>query len=87
MLKRKPPKLAEKTEWRVFEQLMLPRTYREDILKVVHKVLLVGHLGVTKMHKKLTKHFYWPGIMGDVKRFCRACKICRETGSSNQKIP
>ena len=38
-----------------------------------------GHLGVQRTVTKLLHDFYWPGVMSDVKRFCRSCDICQRT--------
>ena len=35
---------------------------------------------------KITSNFYWPGIHGDVTRFCRSCDICQRT-IQKRKVP
>ena len=39
-----------------------------------------------KTMDKITSNFYWPGIHGDVTRFCRSCDICQRTIQKG-KIP
>jgi hypothetical protein len=36
-------------------------------------------MGIQKTTDKITINFYWPGIHGDVTRFCRSCDICQKT--------
>ena len=36
-------------------------------------------MGVRKTYDRIMHNFYWPGICGDVKRFCRSCDICQRT--------
>ena len=28
------------------------------------------------MHGKLGKHYWWPGMRGDIVKWCRACLVC-----------
>ena len=71
----------------VFRQLVMPKEYREEMLRLAHEVPMAGHLGVAKTRNKLLEHFYWPGVEKDVKTFCGSCQICQSTGKPNQKIP
>ena len=43
-------------------------------------------MGVQKTMDKITSNFYWPGIHGDVTRFCRSCDICQRT-IQKRKVP
>ena len=53
---------------------------------VAHDNLWAGHLGVTKTYKRVSKHFFWPGLKKDVSMFCRTCHVCQMTGKPNQVI-
>ena len=46
-----------------------------------------GHLGVTKTYDTVHRHFFWPGLKGDVAQFCRTCRTCQIAGKPNQSIP
>ncbi|CAB4041645.1 zinc finger [Paramuricea clavata] len=48
-------------------------------MDVAHSSIMGGHLGIQKTTDKVTSNFYWPGIHGDVTRFCRSCDICQKT--------
>ena len=46
-------------------------------------------MGIKKTTDKIQSAFYWPGIPGDVTRFCKSRCVCQETVSkgSLQKVP
>ena len=68
---------AEK--WSTVTQIVVPFEYRQRILKIGHDIPLAGHLGVNKTRDRILKNFYWPGIFGDISRFCRSCDSCQKT--------
>ena len=64
---------------KIILQVMVPQPLRERIMDVAHSSIMDGHMGVEKTTDKITSNFYWPGIHGDVTRFCRSCDICQKT--------
>jgi transposase InsO family protein len=58
---------------------------KTKILGEVHDSKLAGHLGVEKTYKLLQKHFYWPNIYRDVKKYVTTCLICQRIKSENKK--
>ena len=64
---------------RISLQLVVPYGYREKVLKLAHESLLAGHLGIRKTLDRVVSEFYWPGVCGDVSRFCKSCDICQRT--------
>ena len=74
---------------RTFKQLIVPKRLRQHVLKVGHDSLLAGHLGVRKMTAKVLSEFYWPGVQGDISRYCRSCDLCQKTFPKGKvpKIP
>ena len=38
-----------------------------------------GHLGIKKTMDRVLTEFLWPGVCGDVSRFCKSCDICQRT--------
>ena len=38
-----------------------------------------GHLGIKKTMDRVLTEFFWPGVCGDVSRFCKSCIICQRT--------
>ncbi|KAK0144590.1 Retrovirus-related Pol polyprotein from transposon 412 [Merluccius polli] len=87
MRKWRPPERPATDEWSVFEQIVLPQGYREDVLRLAHETPLAGHLGIRKTQAKVMRHCYWPKLHQDVVMFCRSCHSCQVVGKPNQKVP
>ena len=62
MRKWSPPDVPLSAEWSVIHQIVVPKVYKRDILKLAHESPMGGHLGINKTNSKITKHFYWPQI-------------------------
>ena len=73
----------------VLNQLVVPEVYRRYVLGLAHDTIMSGHLGVKKTSDRIMKNFFWPGISGDVKRYCQSCDICQRTvnAGSAKKVP
>ena len=61
------------------KQLMVPKILRNRVLKTAHDNKMSGHLGIKKTQDRVTSHFFWPGLYGDVKRYCKSCDSCQRT--------
>uniref|UniRef100_A0A8C5M2Q8 Gypsy retrotransposon integrase-like protein 1 n=1 Tax=Leptobrachium leishanense TaxID=445787 RepID=A0A8C5M2Q8_9ANUR len=66
-------------------QLVVPKKYRRDLLKIGHDIPLAGHLGHQRTLHRLTQSFFWPGLSGDVRDYCRTCEICQRVGKRGDK--
>ena len=62
------------------DQLVVPKSCREDLLTIAHSIPLAGHLGVDKTRDRLLAHYFWPNIYKDVQQFCSTCPECQKTG-------
>ena len=60
-------------------QLVVPKDYRDRVMKIAHDGLMSGHQGITKTTDKILTQFYWPGLSEDVRHYCRSCDICQRT--------
>ena len=87
MRKWRPPDVSVEDEWAVKHQIVVPKTYRQEILSMAHETPLAGHMGVTKTCQKILNHFYWPSLRRDVVEFCKTCHACQMVGKPNQTIP
>ena len=56
-------------------QLVIPESFREKVLRLAHETLMSGHLGIKKTMDRVLTEFFWPGVCGDVSRFCKSCDI------------
>ncbi|GFR63927.1 Gypsy retrotransposon integrase-like protein 1 [Elysia marginata] len=48
-------------------------------MSVAHDLLTGAHLGIRRTKDKVLSNFYWPGVDGDVTRYCRSCDVCQRT--------
>ncbi|KAJ8038322.1 hypothetical protein HOLleu_15710 [Holothuria leucospilota] len=87
MRKWRPPDAPLDEEWRIYHQIVVPRTYRREILSIAHEMPFAGHLGVNKTYHRILHHFYWPKLKSDVAKFCKTCHSCQMVGKPNQNIP
>ncbi len=73
--------------WKTVFQVVVPHSYREQILCFAHDHALSGHLGVNKMFSRISRYFYWPGLKSAVSEYCRSCHVCQLAGKPNRAIP
>ncbi len=59
-------------------QLLTPKCIRATILEAAHDNDLAGHFAERKTAAKVRRHFFWPGLAGDVHQFCQSCLICQQ---------
>ena len=54
-----------------------------------HESIVGGHMGIKKTTDKIQSAFYWPGIQGDVTRYCKSCDVCQKTVNKGSvpKVP
>ena len=87
MRKWRPPNVPASEEWSVVHQIVVPKVYQSEILKLAYESSMGGHLGCNKTYSRITKHFYWPQVRCCVTEFCMTCHVCQMVGKPNQKIP
>ena len=86
MRKFRPPQMPADEDWPEQHQIVVPSSYRPEVLRIAHETPLSGHLSVSKTYLKLLKNFYWPTMKPDVVRFCRSCHMCQKVWSPNYTI-
>ena len=59
------------------EQIVLPKSLRLHVIKIRHEGVMAGHLGIRKTTARITKHFYWPGCLSEIKNICRTYHECK----------
>ena len=80
----RPPDAQCNEEWRVVNQVVVPKQLRGEVLRLAHEGPLAGHLGINKTQQRILQHFYWPSLRTDVVTFCKSCHVCQMTGKPNQ---
>ena len=71
--------MKKEVQRRQITQLVVPATLREKVMKLAHDSIMSGHQSVKKTYDRVVEHFFWPGVHGDVVRYCRSCDICQRT--------
>lgn len=61
-------------------QLVVPQKFRKEVLELGHTIPWAGHLAYMKTLPRIGKRFYWPGLFGEVKSFCKSCPQCQLSG-------
>ncbi|GFO45341.1 gypsy retrotransposon integrase-like protein 1 [Plakobranchus ocellatus] len=61
------------------KQVVLPKPLREYVMSVAHDSITGAHLGIRRTKDKVLSNFYWPGVDGDVTRYCRSCDVSQGT--------
>ena len=87
MRKWRPFDVPADDEWAVYHQIVVPKSYRHEILSIAHESPMSGHLGIKKTYHKIINHFYWPGLKSDVSKYCKTCHTCQMVGKPIQTIP
>ena len=72
---------SEVADVRTCDQLVLPGKCRPIVMMLAHDIPLAGHLGVTKTKDRILQRYYWPGIFGDVAKYCRSCEVCQRNAA------
>ena len=49
--------IPARDEWRVVNEIVVPKEYRMEILHLAHEALMAGHLGINKTYQKILRHF------------------------------
>ena len=87
MRKWQPSDVPGDDEWTVYHQIVVPKSYRHEILSIAHESPMSGHLGINKTYHKIINYFYWPDLKSDVSKYCKTCHTCQMVGKPNQTIP
>lgn len=69
----------------IMKQLVVPAKFRRQIPSLGHNIPMAGHLGMKKNRDRIMRHFFWPGIFDDTKKYCRSCPKCQK-GTSKTKV-
>ena len=72
-----------------YKQLCVPVELREEVLRLAHDTPMGGHLGAKRTQERIWTDFYWPGMCGDVRRYCTSCDQCQKMSPRGRvkKVP
>lgn len=57
---------------------------RENLIKEKHIEGMDGHFGQDKTISIIRKHYLWPRLSKDVKKFVQSCRVCYTTKGISQ---
>ncbi|XP_070203049.1 uncharacterized protein [Littorina saxatilis] len=60
-------------------KVVVPKEMRSKVLSFGHDHPMTGHLGQKKTTDRIRCEFWWPGLVGDIKRYCLSCDTCQRT--------
>ena len=56
---------------------LVPKAMQSNILKLAHDHPTSGHLGQSRTTERVRRHFLWPGMYADIRRYCSSCEQCQ----------
>jgi len=88
-------KMLRDKEWREEDRLMLKEgkvyvpkdeTLRVEIIRLHHDMPMGGHGGQWKMAEMVTRNFWWPGVMREVKRYVEGYDACQHNKNHTEQL-
>ena len=61
-----------------FRLLVVPKVVRVEIIQEAHDGVLGGHLGQTNTYYKISRKYYWPGMIEQISRYVQTCEFCQK---------
>lgn len=71
----------EYSQWK----LLVPEEIRKDVI-YSHNTPSSAHGGIAKTLYRVRRHFYWPGMVADVKKYILSCESCQTSKTPNQTL-
>jgi hypothetical protein len=59
-------------------KVVVPKAYRAMIMYEAHDGLLGAHMGFKRTLKRIQQKYFWPGMIEEIKMYCKACSVCQE---------
>jgi len=78
-------KVLRDEEWRNIDSIMYKEgkvyvskdeALRAEIIRLHHDMPVGGHRGQWKMVELVTRNFWWPGVMKEMKQYMEGCDFC-----------
>ncbi|GFO17419.1 gypsy retrotransposon integrase-like protein 1 [Plakobranchus ocellatus] len=69
------------------DQIVLPKSIRQEVLQVCHDSPIAGHLGINATKKRVCSRFSWPGIIRDVNKYVKSCDVCQRNCNKLPNLP
>ena len=69
-------KLRKSKHNKIFKQLVVPDSIKQDVLKLCHDNFTGAHLGEKKTWIKLNNRFYWEDSYKETVQYVKSCSVC-----------
>ena len=66
-------------------QLVLPKKYREEVMRQHHEEPWAGHMGQFKTLERITMSFWWPKMRKETIEWVESCATCQEHSRKKEK--
>ena len=64
------------------DRIVVPKDMRQKVIELSH----MSHAAFDRNYRHLTRYFYWPHMMNDIRIHTKTCPQCREYAAS-QPLP
>lgn len=78
--------LPELATTRDYWKEIVPKNFRNALIKENHDSVTAGHFGIHKTYWRLQNKYFWPKMKSDVKQYVNKCQICAQN-KPEQKLP
>jgi len=87
-------KVLRDEEWRNIDSIIYKEgkvyvskdeALRAEIIRLHHDMPVGGHRGQWKMVELVTRNFWWPGVMKEVKRYVEGCDSCQRNKNHTEQ--
>ena len=82
-------------EWKIEENLVLKKgkvyvpkdeELRAEVIRLHHDVPAAGHEGRWKMVELVTRNYWWPGVMRDIRKYVEECDLCQRMKNRTEEL-
>ncbi|EEA26632.1 retrovirus polyprotein, putative [Talaromyces marneffei ATCC 18224] len=65
--------------------IYVPKTLRNKIIQLHHDTLTSGHPGQANTLERVSRNYYWPRIIKDIKKYIEECDMCQKNKIKRHK--
>ncbi|XP_055585046.1 uncharacterized protein LOC129737905 [Uranotaenia lowii] len=65
---------------------VVPGPARTDLIRRFHDIPTAAHLGFERTHQRIQREHYWPNMSIDIKKYVRACQVCKAYKAPNSTL-
>eukprot|EP00760_Papus_ankaliazontas_P033251 PhM_4_TR6268/c0_g2_i1/m.83063 len=67
-------------------QRIVPEELRKELFHKWHGSDTIGHMGANRLYGLMNRHFYWPKMKVDIKKWTRECAACDKLRGPPRKV-